>query len=93
MLGDTSKHLTLHRGRGCGYCNDTGYLGRIGVYEIMEMSRMLRDAMAMKKDIGVLRDIAKGQGMKTLGEQCMKLVLDGITTFSELASITLLKEI
>ena len=57
------------------------------------MSRMLRDAMAMKKDIGVLRDIAKSEGMKTLAEQCMELVLDGITTFSELASITLLKEI
>lgn len=93
LLGDTSKNLTLHRGRGCGYCNDTGYVGRIGVYEIMEMSRMLRDAMAMKKDIGVLRNIAKSEGMKTLAEQCMELVLDGITTFSELASITLLKEI
>ena len=93
LLGDTSKDLTLYRGRGCGHCNNTGYLGRIGVYEIMDITREHRDAINSSNDPNVLKDISKKNGMTTLGEECRQLVINGVTTMRELASVTLLDEI
>ena len=94
VLKDKYKDkLKLYKGHGCGYCNYTGYIGRIGVYEIMEITREHRDTINNTKDGNVLRDISMKNGMNTLADECIKLVLDGITTMDELASITLLKEI
>ena len=85
--------LKLYRGKGCGYCNNTGYVGRIGIYEIMEMTREHRDAINNTRDPNVLRDISKKYGMTTIADEGKKLVLQGITNLEELAAITLLKEV
>ncbi|MBD7911681.1 GspE/PulE family protein [Clostridium cibarium] len=90
---DTNKPLILHRGKGCGHCNNTGYYGRIGVYEIMEVGRAFREAITNNINLDKLRDIAKKNGMTTLEEECKKFVLSGITTVKELATITLLKDV
>ena len=93
ILGvDKDKPMKLHRGKGCGHCNNTGYLGRIGVYEIMEITRESRDIINSTKDPNVLKDLAIKQGMTTLAEECRELVKKGITTVNELATIALLKE-
>lgn len=85
--------LKLYRGKGCGYCNNTGYSGRIGVYEIMEITREHRDAINRTRDANVLKEISIKHGMSTLSDECKELVLNGITTIEELATITLLREI
>lgn len=85
--------LKLYRGRGCGHCNNTGYMGRIGIYEIMEITREHRDAINKTRDSNVLKDISKKYGMTTIAEEGKKLVLQGVTNIEELAAITLLKEI
>lgn len=85
--------LKLYRGKGCGYCNNTGYSGRIGVYEIMEITREHRDAINRTRDANVLKEISIKHGMSTLADECKELVLNGITTIEELATITLLREI
>ena len=85
--------LKLYRGKGCGHCNNTGYNGRIGVYEIMEITREHRDAINRTRDANILKDISIKHGMTTLADECKKLVLDGITTIEELATITLLRDI
>ena len=93
ILGYESKEeLTLHRGRGCGYCNGTGYKGRVGIYEIMEMTRAHREAINEGANADIIRDISIENGMTTLGDECRELVIKGITTISELATITLIKE-
>ncbi|NLK95209.1 MAG: Flp pilus assembly complex ATPase component TadA [Clostridiales bacterium] len=89
---DINKPLKLYRGTGCGYCNDTGYFGRIGVYEVMEINREIRDAINNTRDPNVIKDLALKNGMKTLKDECSKLVMQGITTMNELATITLIKE-
>ena len=89
---DKEKSLKLHRGKGCAYCNGTGYKGRIGIYEIMEITRKHREAIISGKSADELRDISIANGMTTLGEECRKHVLDGTTTIEEMATITLLKE-
>lgn len=85
--------LKLYRGKGCGHCNNTGYNGRIGVYEIMEITREHRDAINRTRDANILKDISIKHGMTMLADECKKLVLDGITTIEELATITLLRDI
>lgn len=89
ILGqDPDKPLTLHRGKGCGYCNETGYSGRIGIYEIMEMTRKHREAINAGGNSDILRDISIENGMKTLESGCIDLVLNGMTTIEELSTIS-----
>ncbi len=90
---EENETLKLYRGKGCGHCNNTGYSGRIGVYEIMEITREHRDAINRTRDSNVLKDISIKNGMTTLADECKELVLNGITTIEELATITLLREI
>lgn len=94
ILGkNDDEELLLYRGSGCGNCNYTGYLGRTGIYEIMEISREHRDYINLSRDPNGLKDIAIKNGMEILEENCKKLVLNGITTVNELASITMIKNI
>lgn len=90
---DISKPLILHKGRGCGHCNKTGYYGRAGIYEMMEVSREHREAMNVTKNMDTFRDISIKHGMETLEDECIKLVLGGTTTVEELATIALIKDI
>lgn len=91
LLGqDVNKPLILHRGKGCGYCNETGYSGRIGIYEIMEITRKHREFINLGENSDILRDISIENGMKTLESECKELVLSGITTVEELSTISIL---
>lgn len=90
---DKDKSLMLHKGKGCGYCNGTGYLGRIGIYEIMEITREHREAINAGENADFIRDISVKNGMTTLRDECRELVIKGITTIDELATIALLKKV
>ncbi|HAX74072.1 MAG TPA: type II secretion system protein GspE, partial [Firmicutes bacterium] len=92
LLEDVDQVLTLYKGAGCGHCLNTGYMGRTGVYEIMEITREHRELMSHSNDVNLLRDVSIRNGMKTLGFECKDLVLQGITTIEELTSITMLRE-
>lgn len=86
------KPLKIYKGKGCGRCHNSGYYGRVGLYEVMEMDRELKDAINRTKDPNVLKDIARKNGMTTLEEECIKHVLEGLTTVKELATIAMIKE-
>ncbi len=86
------KKTILYRGKGCPVCNDTGYFGRVGVYEIMEITKVHRQAIMNSKNADELRDISIRNGMKTLRMSCTESVLDGLTTIDELMRIAYLKE-
>ncbi|EHJ01427.1 type II secretion system protein E [Clostridium sp. DL-VIII] len=91
ILGqDVNEPLILYKGKGCGYCNQTGYLGRIGIYEIMEMTRKHREAINSGANSDIIRDISIENGMKTLESECKDLVLQGMTTIEELSTIATL---
>lgn len=93
LLGkDIRKPLVLHKGKGCGYCNETGYSGRVGIYEIMEITREHRDAINSGADSDVIRDISVENGMKTLESECKDYVLNGMTTIEELSTIAMIKK-
>lgn len=93
LTGSSNGTLKLYKGKGCGHCNGSGYIGRIGVYEIMEVTREHRDIINKTRDSDILKDISIKYGMTTLEDECKKLVLNGTTTMQELATITLLGDI
>ncbi|MBW9151999.1 GspE/PulE family protein [Clostridium estertheticum] len=86
------EDLLIHKGKGCGHCNNTGYSGRIGVYEIMEVTRTHREYIMRNASVDEIRDISIEKGMKTLKTSCTDLVLKGMTTVEELIKIAFLKE-
>ena len=87
LCEDPLKPLTLYKGVGCGHCQQTGYIGRTGIYEIMEITKAHREAIAQNKDATVLREISLQHHMILLADECKILVMDGITTLEELADV------
>lgn len=59
----------------------------------MEVTRKLKEAITSNKTMDEIRDIAIVNGMSTLGDECKKLVIDGVTTMNELATVTLFREV
>lgn len=90
ILGeDIDKSLILYKGSGCGYCNNTGFKGRTGIYEIMEIEREHKDIITTTNNINKLKDLAIQKGMSTLKEECKILVKSGITTIGELLAVSM----
>ncbi|MGL6009504.1 MAG: GspE/PulE family protein [Culicoidibacterales bacterium] len=82
-----NQDVELKEGMGCGHCNNLGYYGRIGVYEIMTMNEKLRQAIAEHVTPDKLRILAIESGMTTLENECCQLVLAGETTIEQLLTI------
>ncbi len=74
-------------GRGCAGCLATGYLGRIGVFELIEIDDAMRSLIARGAELGELRDAAKARGMRTLLQEGERLVAEGATTRVELERV------
>ncbi|HDS85424.1 MAG TPA: pilus assembly protein PilB [Phycisphaerales bacterium] len=79
-------------GKGCDQCNNTGFRGRTGLYEIMAMNDEIRDLIMNHASTAVLREAAKRAGMHTLRENGLSAIYDGITTIEEVVRETLAAE-
>jgi len=79
---------TFYFGRGCEGCNNTGYKGRTGIYEIMHIDDPLRDLIMQGSSTNVIRDEAKKRGMRTLRDGGLMAIYDGITTIEEVITAT-----
>ncbi len=77
----------LFRGRGCTKCRGTGYLGRTGVFEVLLITEEIREHLHSSPDLKTLRELAKKQGMKSLKENAVNLLLQGITTYQEVLRV------
>lgn len=86
ILGITEP-VNVYRPRGCQFCNNTGYKGRIAVHEIMYLNEELKSAIVNGKNIDVLREIARKNGMIPLWETCRGYVFNGITSIQELMTL------
>ncbi|WP_295759833.1 GspE/PulE family protein [Undibacterium sp.] len=87
-LGDSVDQHQYHAGRGCGHCNGTGYRGRIGVYELLEMTAPVVEA-AHHADPSHFMKVAKQQmGGRTLRKYAVDLVVSGVSTVAEAMRIS-----
>jgi type IV pilus assembly protein PilB len=84
-LGD----IRLFRGRGCERCGKTGYKGRVGLFEVMEMTENLRQLVLANASIADLRRLAIEEGMATLRQSGLRKVREGVTTLEEVVRETI----
>jgi type IV pilus assembly protein PilB len=78
-----------HRGTGCDRCAGAGYKGRVGLFEVMEMSDTLRDSVVANAPATALRKQARLEGMVTLRESGLQKVREGVTTIEEVVRETM----
>jgi type IV pilus assembly protein PilB len=83
---------TLFRGRGCDSCNQSGYRGRMALFEIMRLDDQIRDMIMQEASTNVLRSEARKRGMRTLRESGLLAIYDGQTTIDEVVRETLTEE-
>ena len=76
------------RGRGCIKCRGTGYLGRIGIFEVLSFTEPIKDLIAQEDSVNMIRQAACKEGMVTLRENAIKKMLDGETTYQEVIRAT-----
>ena len=80
----------LYKGRGCGVCNGTGYKGRVGLYEVMEISEGIRDLIMVGATAVELKKKALEEGMLTLRMSGLEKIKAGVTTIEEVLRETVL---
>ena len=77
----------FYRKRGCPRCGQTGYRGRVGVFQLLEMSPRLEQLASEKASRDVLAEAARGEGMRTMWEDGIAKVASGLTSAEELARV------
>ena len=82
----------FYYGKGCDYCHNTGFKGRMAIFEIMVLDDELRELVMNHASTGVLRAEARKRGMRTLRESGLLAIYDGITTIEEVVRETLNEE-
>jgi type IV pilus assembly protein PilB len=81
-------HVEVYEAAGCSRCRDTGYRGRIGLFEVMTVTDEIRALIVARAPAADLAAVAIRQGMRTLAEDGLDKVRDGETTLSEIARVT-----
>lgn len=85
-LGD--KTVRLYRGKGCAVCHQTGYTGRIGIFEVLEVSPAIQKLITQKADSDTIMNQAQTDGMTTMLDDGLTKVQQGMTTIGEILRVT-----
>jgi type IV pilus assembly protein PilB len=85
---EDANTVVPNRGKGCEKCNNTGYKGRVGLYEVMEITEELRELILVGASALELRRKAVDEGMITLRGSGLRKVKDGVTTIEEVVRET-----
>ena len=88
FTAEESKTVMPKRGKGCERCNGTGYKGRVGLYEVMEITEELRELILVGASALELKRKAVDDGMITLRRSGLRKVMEGVTTIEEVARET-----
>ncbi len=90
---ETARQYKFYYGKGCTRCNNSGYKGRTGLYELLLIDDDIRDMISSDASADDIRDLARQQGMTTLRESGLKLIFDGVTTIDEVVRETVIEDI
>ncbi len=90
VLGITAEEIpdTLYRGKGCQRCAGSGYRGRTGIYELLEVTPRITGLILQESSSSAIEEAAVAQGMRTLRRDGFEKVKAGITTFDEVMRVT-----
>ncbi len=81
----------LARGKGCAACQQTGYKGRVGIFELLRVTEEIKNAIVTKQPAYLIREVARRGGMRTLREDGLAKVRAGLTTMEEVLRVTQLE--
>ncbi len=82
------EEMVFYKGEGCTRCNNSGYKGRIGIYEVLEVNQEIIHKINEHADANTLKDTARKNGMITMSEDGLIKAKMGITTISEILRVT-----
>jgi general secretion pathway protein E len=88
LVVSKDRKIAVKYGQGCPQCRGTGYFGRTGIYEVMELNDKVRALVHDKADAERIRKAAVGDGMTVLREAAVRKMLAGVTTFDEVIRVT-----
>ncbi|MCF7845219.1 MAG: type II/IV secretion system protein [Candidatus Pacebacteria bacterium] len=81
------KDITFYRGKGCKFCNETGYLSRTAIFEVLEVTEEIRNLIVQKESSEIIRRKAMEQGMSTMMQDGVAKALKGKTTLEEIRKV------
>jgi hypothetical protein len=89
---EDGEKVTLSRGRGCPHCRTTGFHGRTGVFEALEVTDAIKNLIIQRVPDATIRAAAIENGMRTLGEDGLRKVMEGRTTLDEVTRVIYLAD-
>jgi type IV pilus assembly protein PilB len=84
----TTGDVTFYHGEGCPVCKNTGYKGRVGIYELLEINEAIRGLIVAKASSAAIKNAAAQTGFKTLRQEGLIRVASGVTTLEEVLRVT-----
>ncbi len=84
---EDGRQMTFFRGQGCSTCRETGYKGRVGIYELMTINPEINDLIVKGTSVQELKEACRANGMRTLQEDGLKKVVEGMTTIEEVMRV------
>ena len=82
------QQLPVRRGQGCAECRQTGLLGRVGIFEMLDVGRRIQALIREGRDANEIAEAARVEGMENLREAAIRRLAEGVTTFEEVIRIT-----
>jgi type IV pilus assembly protein PilB len=84
-----SKKVRLYSGRGCNFCDQTGYYGRIGIYEVLNMTKRVKSELIKRPIPDAIHRLAEKEGMESLKDNAMKYVWNGQLNLDDIFEIVI----
>jgi len=84
----SKDEVAIHKGKGCKICRQTGYLGRVGLFEVLEITKGIRKLISERVDSDVIAQAAIKEGMKTMLDDGLEKIASGMTTIEEIIRVT-----
>jgi type II secretory ATPase GspE/PulE/Tfp pilus assembly ATPase PilB-like protein len=82
------NNLVFYKGKGCEKCNNEGYKGRVGIYEVLIITERIKKMILDRESTSLLKNVAREEGMLSLRESALRKVLLGVTTVDEVIRTT-----
>jgi type IV pilus assembly protein PilB len=86
---DEVKSFQVYKGKGCSLCNNTGYKGRVGLYEVMPMKEEIKELILSRASTSEIKKEAIRLGVKTLRQSGIAKIKEGVTTIEEVLRSTI----
>jgi MSHA biogenesis protein MshE len=88
LLGESANNATFYHGRGCPHCNNTGYSGRVGVFEFLEIDDELTDDLRHEDSAAFAKHAKASPSFRPFSRHAMEYATKGITSLEEVIRVT-----